>query len=60
MNIANFQMLNIIPDFYIIFLTKYIMDISNAFSYAHKHHLVHGNFNLSKVIAQKLKYSSSY
>ena len=35
------------------------MDVSKSFAYTHKHDLIHGNFNLSKVIAQKFKNSKN-
>ena len=42
-----------IPDFYVSFVLRYIIQIARAFAHAHKNNLVHGNFNLTKVVVQK-------
>ena len=42
-----------IPDFYCSWMLRYIIYVSRAFAHAHKHDLVHGKFNLSKVSVQQ-------
>ena len=54
-NLGNLSALNRIPEFYIKHLIQYIVNISAGLAQAHKHDLIHGDFNLSKVIAQKIK-----
>ena len=53
-NLGNLSGLPQIPSFYAKLLLEYIIHVSRAMYYAHKHNCVHGNFNLSKVIAQKV------
>ena len=53
-NLGNLSGLPQIPSFYAKLLLEYIIHVSRAMCYAHKHNCVHGNFNLSKVIAQKV------
>lgn len=53
-NLGNLSGLPQIPRFYVALLLEYIIQVSRAMCYAHKHNCVHGNFNLSKVIAQKV------
>ena len=54
-NLGNLSALNRIPEFYIKHLIQYIVNISASLAQAHNHDLIHGDFNLSKVIAQKIK-----
>ena len=58
MDLGNLSALDKIPDYYVQMLLGYIIQISRAFAHTHSHGLVHGNFNLSKVIAQKFKTNS--
>ena len=54
-NLGNLSALNRIPEFYAKHLIQLIIDISGAMAHAHKHDLTHCDFNLSKIIAQKIK-----
>ena len=58
MNLGNLSGLPKIPEFYMRCLLGFIIQISRAFSHCHKHNLVHGNFNLSKVLVQRIKMDS--
>lgn len=51
-NLGNLSALPMIPKEYIKMILAYIIQISRAFSHTHQNGLIHGNFNLSKVIAQ--------
>lgn len=51
MNLGNLSSLDKIPDYYVKMLLGYVIQISKAFAHTHSNGLVHGNFNLSKVIA---------
>ena len=42
-----------IPEYYIRCFLGYVVQVSQAMSYAHKHNLIHGQFDLSKVIIQQ-------
>ena len=53
MNLGNLSAMKQIPDFYVSFILRYIIQIARAFAHAHKNNLVHGVFNLSKVVVQK-------
>lgn len=52
MDLGNLSGLQKIPDFYIRFLIGYMVQVADALSYAHKQELIHGKFDLSKVIIQ--------
>lgn len=54
MNLGNLSALKEVPQFYYGCLLQYIMKMSLAFIHAHSNDLIHGNFNLSKVISQKM------
>lgn len=54
LELGNLSSYRVVPTFYIKCLVSYILQISRAFSHCHKHDLVHGNFNLLKVLVQKL------
>ena len=54
MHLGNLSALKEVPHFYYGFLCRYMQKISLAFIHAHDQNLIHGNFNLSKVIAQRL------
>ena len=53
MKLGNLASLETIPDVYIKLLFKYAIGISEAFAHAHSHDVVHGAFDLSKVLLQK-------
>lgn len=53
MNLGSLSGLPCIPDFYMRFLLGYIIQISRSMAHAHRSNLVHGNFNLSKVLVQR-------
>ena len=53
MKLDNLSILKHIPDFYVSFIFRYIIQIARAFARCHKNNLVHGNFDFSKVLAQK-------
>jgi hypothetical protein len=50
MNLGNISNFENIPIFYIKILLEYIIHISRAFSYLHHYNVVHGAFNLSRVV----------
>lgn len=52
--LENISALPSIPDQYFKSLLLYIVQISRALSHCHKHDLVHGNYNMSKVMVQRL------
>ena len=47
---VNFKEIQNVPHFYVKMLLTYIIQASKAFNHAHKYGLIHGNFNLSKVL----------
>jgi hypothetical protein len=51
----NISGLPAIPDNYFRSVLLYAVHISGAMAHAHKHGLVHGNFNLSKILVQNLE-----
>ena len=53
MNLGNLGNLPQIPKDYVIFIFKYLLQVSRSFAHIHEHNMVHGNFKLSKVIAQR-------
>ena len=53
MNLGNLGNLATIPKDYVNFIFKYILQVSRSFAHIHEHDMVHGNFKLSKVIAQR-------
>jgi len=55
LNLGNLSALNRIPEFYIKHLIQFMIDISGSMAHAHAHDLIHGEINLSKIIAQKIK-----
>jgi hypothetical protein len=59
MKLGNLSALNRIPEFYSKHLIQFIIDISGSMAHAHQHNLIHGEFNLSKIIAQKIKIEDS-
>mgnify|MGYP002630312847 CR=1 FL=1 len=59
MNLGNLSSLNKIPDYLVKFLLNYIINISSAFAHAHSNNLVHGNFNPTKVVGQKVSGSEN-
>ena len=52
-NLGNLSELPTIPKYYQTFLLSFIIHISSAFSHVHKYDLIHGKFDLSKVVAQR-------
>ena len=56
--LGNLSALPMIPSDYIKMMLAYIIQISRAFSHTHFNGLIHGNFNLSKVIAQSFSSQS--
>lgn len=54
LNLGNLSSLPAIPEHYQRILIGYIIQTSRSLAYAHRHNLVHGNFNLSKVLCQKV------
>ena len=56
--LGNLSALPMIPIDYIKMLLAYIIQISRAFSHTHNNGLIHGNFNLSKVISQSFSSQS--
>ena len=40
-----------IPDYYVRFIIRFVIHISGALMHAHKHGLIHGHMNLSRVLA---------
>ena len=54
MNLGNLSAMKEIPKYYITMILQYIMQTSLGFIQAHSNDLIHGHFNLSKVIAQKM------
>jgi hypothetical protein len=54
LDLGNLSSLPAIPEHYQRILIGYIIQISRSLAYAHQHNLVHGNFNLSKVLCQKV------
>ena len=57
-NLPHFSQMKAIPELYIKALFLYIIQVSKAMAHAHKHGLVHGKFDLSKVIIQRMKYTT--
>ena len=58
LNLIHFSQMRQIPELYVKALFLYIIQVSKALGHAHKHGLVHGKFDLSKVIIQRMKFSS--
>ena len=50
LGLGNLSSYKVVPSFYIKCLVGYIIQISRSFAHCHKHDLVHGNFNLQKVL----------
>ena len=50
LDLGNLSEIIDIPKFYVKCLLQYIIQISRAISHAHRHNLVHGSFDLTKVI----------
>ena len=50
MNMGNLSQLSKIPDYYMKCFLSYIIQVSRAMSYAHKNNLIHGQFDLSRVL----------
>ena len=50
MNLGNLSGHSKIPEIYIRSLLGYLVQISQAMRYAHQNGLVHGNYNLSKIV----------
>ena len=50
MNLGNISNFPNIPIFYVKILLDYIIHLSRAFSFLHQYDVVHGAFNLSRVI----------
>lgn len=55
MQLGNLSSLKQIPEYYVNCLLRFIIHVTRAFAHAHENNIVHGNFNLSRVIAQKLE-----
>ena len=55
MNLGQMSGLSTIPDFYVRFLLGYIIQISRAMAHAHRNRLIHGHFDLSRVLVQVYK-----
>ena len=53
MNLGNLGNLQQIPQNYVGLMFKYIMHTSRSFAHIHENNMCHGNYNLSKVIAQR-------
>lgn len=53
MNLGNISNFENIPIFYVKILLEYIIHISRAFAYLHLYNVIHGAFNLSRVVIQK-------
>jgi len=53
LNLGNLSGLPRIPEYYIRCLLGYIIQISRAMAHAHENGLVHGKFNLSKILVQQ-------
>jgi DNA-binding helix-hairpin-helix protein with protein kinase domain len=54
LGIEHFTTSQKIPDSYFKALVVYIYQVSRAMAHVHKHGLVHGNLNLSKVLVQRV------
>ena len=55
MQLGNLSSLKQIPEFYVNCVLKFIIHVTRAFAHAHENNIIHGNFNLSRVIAQKIE-----
>ena len=55
LNLSNLSNYPKIPEFYMRALLGYMIQISRTLAHAHKHGLVHGALNLSKVLVQKVQ-----
>ena len=55
MNLGQLSGLRAIPEFYVRFLLGYIIQVSRAMAHAHRNGLVHGRFDLSRVLVQTYK-----
>jgi hypothetical protein len=54
LGLGNLNMCERIPDDYVVLLLNYVIQVVAALRHAHEHDLVHGNFDLSKVLVQKI------
>lgn len=52
MNLGHLSGLDKIPSFYMRFLLGYMIQMSRTLAHAHRHGLVHGRYNLTKVLVQ--------
>lgn len=52
MNLGQMSGLKTIPEFYVRFLLGYVIQVSRAMAHAHSNKLVHGHFDLSRVLVQ--------
>lgn len=50
---GNISELDQVPKFYARCLLGFMIQISRVFAHAHKHNLIHGAFDLSKVMVQQ-------
>jgi len=50
MNMGNMASYSKIPEYYMKMFLGYLMQVSKAMSHAHKNNLVHGKYDLSKII----------
>jgi hypothetical protein len=55
MNLGNLSSLKSIPEYFVNCLLKFIIHVTRAFAHAHENNIVHGNFNLARVVAQKIE-----
>jgi len=51
LKLGNLSAMKDLPRSYILLILQYIMQVSLGFIHAHSQDLIHGNFNLSRVIA---------
>jgi hypothetical protein len=58
MNLGQMSALNTIPDYYVRFLLGYVIQVSRAMAHAHRNGLVHGHFDLSRVLVQSYRLNS--
>ena len=54
MQLGNLSSLKMIPEYYVNCILRFIIHVTRALSHAHENNIVHGNFNLSRVVAQKM------
>lgn len=59
MQLGHLSTLPEIPRELLQLILLYIIDVSKIFAHVHSHHLVHGNFNLSKTLLQHQDHSGT-